>query len=737
MGSRTTRLLPIGILGAAFVVRLAFLIQTKDLPLYYHPILDSSFFHQWADFKLQFGWLAASPPFREPLYAYVLGLIYTVFRESLTIARLVQCVIGSFTALLVYSMARRIYGTFTGIAGGLIFVFCGSAIFFTAELNEATVAVFLLVLSAYFLVKADGSRPYLNSGLSGLFLGIGFLARFTMLAALPAWIIHLLLSKQGRLKGATLILVVFMLIPPVCYQTLVVRGDERAWFPLRSGWHAFLGSGLSGGTVKVPVHEITVDAPEGSHKALAFADHIEGQRDAVRFARIELDRKVSGVEAGTYWRQKAAADLAARPARFLGTYLTKLGILMGTSEPPANVDQRFIARYSVLLRTQVFTFGVIAPMGLVGLFIAARRKSLYAATFIPAFALFASAYLVSDSEKILLIPFLSIFAGRLIETVISSLRNLNTARAVTYVAAAAAVGILLWLPPKRGLDEARELVLLGEVYGEENLFEKAEDAYKQAMALAPDAPEAYVSLARLYGNSGKTQAGIDVLKRATSQGVEDPRVLIEEASLLITAERQEEAVRILRDVETSYPYEPRLHQLIGIGFMASGQTDKAAEELERELEYSGPGFITLSALGRAELELGDYEDAAEHLEAALALNPYNTPVAMQLADAYTRLGYHIKACDVLSMVLTVDPGNMPLRFKFANCLYRAGRYEDALSHFRDLHKFDPANADILLNMGTVYAQMDSLDRAVEVWERALVLDPQNEMARQNLRTARE
>jgi hypothetical protein len=33
--------------------------------------------------------------------------------------------------------------------------------------------------------------------------------------------------------------------------------------------------------------------------------------------------------------------------------------------------------------------------------------------------------------------------------------------------------------------------------------------------------------------------------------------------------------------------------------------------------------------------------------------------------------------------------------------------------------------------------MDSLDRAVEVWERALVLDPQNEMARQNLRTARE
>jgi hypothetical protein len=40
-------------------------------------------------------------------------------------------------------------------------------------------------------------------------------------------------------------------------------------------------------------------------------------------------------------------------------------------------------------------------------------------------------------------------------------------------------------------------------------------------------------------------------------------------------------------------------------------------------------------------------------------------------------------------------------------------------------------------MGTVYAEMDSLDRAIEMWEHALVLDPNNEMARENLRTARE
>jgi tetratricopeptide (TPR) repeat protein len=80
---------------------------------------------------------------------------------------------------------------------------------------------------------------------------------------------------------------------------------------------------------------------------------------------------------------------------------------------------------------------------------------------------------------------------------------------------------------------------------------------------------------------------------------------------------------------------------------------------------------------------------------------------------------------------------MPLRFKLANCLFRAGRPQDALGHLKELYKYDPGNADILVNMGTVYAGMDSLSKAIEAWKRALVLDPDNDMARENLKLAEE
>jgi tetratricopeptide (TPR) repeat protein len=735
MGPKSGRLIPLGIILGALVVRVVFLLQTRDLILYYHPVLDSGFFNQWADFKRQIGWIDASVPFRESLYAYFLGVIYTVFRESTTIARLVQCVLGSLTALLVYSTARRLFGAVAGLAAGVIFVFYGPAVFFASELNDTTLAIFLLMLSAYLLVRAAESRPGANTLFSGLFLGAAAVTKFMVWVALPAWIFHLLLARTPRLRKAVIPLAIGVLIAPLCYQFLLTQSDQLGLVPPRLGWHAFLGSGSVGGTVREPFRRITLNTPEGSRTALAADGLIDGQRDALRFANLETDRTHTNVEAGRYWHRRAYDDFAASPGRWLRNYFTKLGTLMGPAEPPANIDQRFIAGYSGLLRTRVFTFAVVAPLGLVGLVALRRRGALYASLFVPLFAVLSSAYLVSDNDKMMMVPFLTVFAGGLIAAVVTGVRS--SGKRLAYVVAAVVAGLLLYLLPKPPMDEVRQLVALGNVYGEEAIYDRAEASYREALELGPERAEGYVSLARMYANAGKPQQALEVLQGADAKGIRDPRIRIERASVLNMAERPAEAVVELKAVEREYPYEPRLHQLMGLSFLAQGDAERAAVELEKELSYVGAGFVTYSALGSAKLSLGEFEDAAANLEAALALNPYNSPVAMQLADAYSRLGHHYKACDVLSRILGVDPGNMPLRFKLANCLYRADRYGDALTHFRELHKYDPANADVVLNMGTVYAAMDSLDRAIQMWEKALVLDPDNDLARENLRTARE
>jgi tetratricopeptide (TPR) repeat protein len=725
------------ILAAGFGLRLIYLLQTKNVPVYYHPTLDSAFFTQWGNFKRQVGWLDAAAPFREPIYAYLIGLVYYAFRESLVIIRLVQCALAGLTCMLLYSTASRIYGRFAGILAGLLLTLYVPAIFFAVEINDTTLVVFLLALSAYLLVRAGSSRPYSGSALSGLVLGLAVLTKFTVVAALPAWLLHAVFSREVRLRKAALLLVLGFIIPPLTYQTFMVKGDQRPLFPLRSAWHAYLGSGSAGGTVVRPLHEISLVGKDGAYRAFAAGDRIEGQRDAMRFARIETGEPISSVDAAKHWRGRALEDFASDPVQYLRTYFTKLGILLGPSEPPSNFDSRFLSGYSMLLRTHVFSFAVIVPLGLLGFVVLCRRSSLFASTFIWFFAGLSSVYLVSDADKMIVIPFLTIYASAMVAHIVSGLRNLRTARSLAYAGLAVAIGLGLLLLPRSEMDRTENLVLLGDIYAEEAIFDRAEEAYEEAIRLAPDKAYAYVSLARLYANSGRTQGGIDVLEGAMDEDIGHPRLAIELASLLVVDQRPDEALELITQVENTYPYEPNLHQIKGVSLLAKEQVAEAAEELEKEVSYVSGGFITYSALGRAKLALEEYDDASRYLESALALNPYNSPVAMQLADAYTRLDQHLKACDILSRILSVDPGNMRVKFKFANCLYRAERFSDAVKQFDELHKYDPNNADILVNLGTVYAEMDSLDRAVETWQKALVVDPDNDMARENLRTARE
>lgn len=736
MRPRTDRMIALALLVGAFVVRLVFILETRNVPCYYHPVLDHGFFDQWASFKKATTWFDFTPAFREPLYAYFLAGVYTVLRQSLTMARLVQAALAGFTCLLLYWSTRMIYGRLAGIAAGVIFALATPLVFFTAELNEATFVIFLLVLSAYLLLRAVRSRAYLNAGLAGLLLGAAFLTRFASIAALPAWMVHLLLAKDARLKRAALAVAVGFVIIPLAYQAALVRSDEHPLVPLRVAWNAFLGSGQAGGTVAVQVYDVPIRSDQGEYRATVARDRMDGQRDALRLATIETGQGQYFGGASNHWRTRAFRDFASNPGRYLKTYLTKLGLFWGPSEPPANIDQRFISRHSVLLKNALFSFAVIAPLGLVGLL---RRSRTLAgpALFVAIYSLLVSCYLISDLDKAVVLPFLAIFGATVVSEMVTGASKAKPARAVSLALVVVGVGAVLYLLPHSKLDEARQNVILGDIYREQAIFDKAVAAYEEAIRLSPEAPEAYIALSNISSGAWKADQALSILSRAEGEAAGDPRLIVEKASVLFGLKRLDEAIFLLGSIKERYPYERRLHEVLGLSLLSKGDIAGGRAELERELEYTGGSFVTYAGLGRATLELGEFGTAVDYLEMAAGLNPSDTGVAMQLADAYGRLDQYLKACEVLSKVLAVDPGNMAVRFKFANSLYHAGRYGDALSQFRELANFDPKNADFLVNMGTVYAAMDSTSLAIDAWERALELDPTNQLARDNLKATRQ
>jgi predicted Zn-dependent protease len=175
----------------------------------------------------------------------------------------------------------------------------------------------------------------------------------------------------------------------------------------------------------------------------------------------------------------------------------------------------------------------------------------------------------------MVLPFLCLFAGYLMSEVAGRLRKRETARTVAPIAVAVAIGIVVYVLPGREVDRVANLVGVGEVYGEVAIFDRAEELFKEATSQDPDRPEPYVSLAKLYGNTGKAAAGVEVLNSAIARHVNDPRVGIEKASLLIMLGANEEALSVLGGIEQTHPYEPRLHQLMGLSHLETGRPDLA------------------------------------------------------------------------------------------------------------------------------------------------------------------
>ena len=733
--SRVGWLIALSVVVGAFLVRLLFIMQTRGLPAYYHPIGEAGFLQQWAAFKKTVTWFDVSPAFREPLYAYFLASIYSVLRDSLTAARIVQAILDSASALMVYSMARTAFGRLAGAVAGIVFALSTQAIFFSGEISETTLVVFLVIASAYLLARATVARPYLNSGLSGIAMGAAYLSRLASVAAVPAWIAYLLWRKEAKLRRAAVVFVAGCLVAPIAYQALLVKGNEHTIIPPRASWQAFLGSGSVGGTIKQTRFDVPIVTGEGAYRAIVAPDWTEGEKDEIRLARIESGRPVSVGTASAHWRSRAFRDLMSRPGRFLRTYFTKLGILWGPSEPPVNASTRYAAGGSPLMKNVLFAFAVIAPVGLVGCL---RRGSALAhlALLLPAYSVVSSIYLVSDSDKMVLVPALAIFAGAFARDLVAQFRKPRGGRAAAFVVTAVVAGVLLYLLPHAGADRVQGLVAQGNIYREESVLDKAEANYREAIKLAPEEPEAYIGLAEVYRSTWKPDLALGALDSAVGLAAQNPRLIIERASVLLAGGKLDQALAVARPLEASYPFEPGLHEVIAVALIDKGDPEVAIGELRQELDYGNGGFITYLALGRANMNLEKYSEAAGYLEQAVKLNPNNAQAVLELAGAYDKMGQYLKACNVLGRVLSVDPGNLQLRFKLANSLYWAGRYADALKQFKDLSAFEPKNADIAVNMGTVYAAMDSTVRAIEMWEKALALDPTNQTAKDNLKEAR-
>jgi len=126
--------------------------------------------------------------------------------------------------------------------------------------------------------------------------------------------------------------------------------------------------------------------------------------------------------------------------------------------------------------------------------------------------------------------------------------------------------------------------------------------------------------------------------------------------------------------------------------------------------------------------LGDYKDAQESFQAALALKPADVDLLYDVGQCYDRLGQDGNAERAYSDCLQRAPNHAECRHALAALMVRNGRWSDATTMVHDWLQRQPTLATPIAEDAWLWRVYGDLPKARTRVEEALAIDPHDNRA---------
>ncbi len=597
---------PAVVFAFAFVLRTVYIFQVRYTPFFQTLGLDAKFYDLWArDIAAGTGERGAF--FMTPLYSYFLAAVYRLFGRDLLLVRMIQAGLGSATAALVCLVGREVFDRKVGLLAGLVTASYGALIFYDGSVLLTPLLVFLNVLAVFLLVRADTSGRSVHYLAAGAVLGLAAVGRAAALVSAAAALLWVGFptrvgaaghAEPARVDGAAratrnargssggrgtalraaafVALGIVVVVAPVTVRNFVVEGD---FVPITSngGLNFFIGNGegATGGYVK----------PEGLD--------IVSDPDGETIAELAMGRELRPSEVSGYWYGRAWADIKARPGQWAKLMVRKLAFTMSSYELPQLENYDFQKRYSPLLTLPLPGFALIAPLGLVGLWLTFRRRrprllALYASTYLLSIA----AFFVVARYRLPVVPVLIILASY---AALELLRRARAGKLVALAAPAVALAALLFLVNANHYDIDRDSGFaqphfrLGIIYAERGMIEEAVAEYETAIRLDPDYPKSYLNLGAVLSGDGRTDEAIRAFRAALRL---DPGYVAARVNLAMLLERREDYAGALAQVDTVLAGDRQNASALkerGVILYRAGRLDESEEWLREALRCDSTG----------------------------------------------------------------------------------------------------------------------------------------------------
>ncbi len=614
MGRRYLYLL---LFGIALGLRLLFLLEAMDSPLFDYLYLDAKSYDAWG-MEVAGGQLVRGEAFHmAPVYPYLLGAVYRVFGHNLLIVRVLQHLLGAASAVLVFAIARRLFGGTAGVLAYLLALGYGSFLYFEGQVLSSALGVFLGLLALDSLLRALARS---GRGLlwAGLLLGLGSVARPNLLLFAPAAVLWILLREPAARRGTLAFLAGFGLaLLPTTLHNFVVSGEI---IPISShgGVSFYLGNNPYTTGTYVPPPEFG-----GTPEAIDL-------HDSRRLAERELGRALSPSEISAYWYRKSFEFVREHPLRFAGLLARKTALYFNADEIPLDVNYAFDRRLYAVLRWSPFAFGLLLSLAAVGtaLLFRARGRGGVLVLYVLANAASVIAFFVCARYRQTAVPAVAILAALALARAGAAAREKRWKGLAAIAAAFLVVSVPVHLDLYRGREtsEARSRLVLGRAYASAGDRARAEEWYREAIRSAPGNVDAHMNLGLLLYETKRFREAADSFAEAARLAPAFAGAWNNLGNALRESGETDRAIEAIREATEADTAYAGAYNNLGFTLASAGRPAEAEAAYRRAIRIEPSSALSWANLSDLQFRQGTFGEAIRTIEAAERANPADPAV---------------------------------------------------------------------------------------------------------------
>lgn len=289
-------------------------------------------------------------------------------------------------------------------------------------------------------------------------------------------------------------------------------------------------------------------------------------------------------------------------------------------------------------------------------------------------------------------------------------------------------------------NDSRVHANLGSAYYEFGDIDKAEASYELAVKLQPTNKGVLKNLGVIALRQGDIELAKSYFNASLKQDKRFSPTLLELGWVYMREEQFAEAEKIFKKLLQNVlgpDVREKVNMYLAQINLRMGRYDEA-EAAMSNITSVGTGE-TEKYLLSAELSLktGKNTEAIRYYERAILSDQHLWEAHYNIARLYSQQGDEQKAEKHYKLALQSMPAALPVRYNYANAILRQERYAEAVAEYTQLIHNIPHLADAFNNRGLAYINIGDIKAAEKDFETAVVLKPDNLMARRNLQAARE